>query len=144
MRMRAVDAAECYPFVGGCCSEGEGELPPRFPQMDPKPLPRWWKHELAAGQAQLLAGAKGGEAAAAGYRGGGLRKGTKRKGSHSSSTGERARKRRRVRSFLTNKVWLCFMAACALAWWAGRFYTFRVSHKHIVLNNQQCARNLVL
>jgi hypothetical protein len=79
MRMRAVDAAECYPFVGGCCSEGEGELPPRFPQMDPKPLPRWWKHELAAGQAHLLAGAKGGEAAAAGCRGGGLRKGTKRK-----------------------------------------------------------------
>jgi hypothetical protein len=124
MRMRAVDAAECYPFVGGGCSEGEGEPPPppRFPPMDPKPLSRWWKHELAAGQAQLLAGAKGGEAAAAGVRGSALRKGTKRKGSRSNSTGERARKRRRVlqfRSFLSNKVWLCFMGACALAWWAG-------------------------
>ena len=125
MRMRAVDAAECYPFVGGGCSEGEGEPPPpRFPPMDPKPLSRWWQHELAAGQARLLAGAKGGEVAVDGGRGGGLRKGTKRKGSRSSSTGERARKRRLVlqfRSFLTNKVWLCFMGACALAWWAGRF-----------------------
>lgn len=126
MRMRAVDAAECYPFVGG---EGEGEPPPppRFPPMDAKPLSRWWQHELTAGQARLLAAAaKGGEAAAAGGRGGALRKGAKRKGSHSRSsfTGERASKRRRVlqfRSFLTNKVWLCFMGACALAWWAGRF-----------------------
>uniref|UniRef100_A0A804UHP1 Uncharacterized protein n=1 Tax=Zea mays TaxID=4577 RepID=A0A804UHP1_MAIZE len=120
MRMRAVDAAECYPFVGGCRSDVEGESPPRFRPMDPKPLSRWWKHELAAGQARLLAGAKGGEAAASG---GGLRKGTKRKGSRSSSTGERARKRRHVlqfRSFLTKKVWLCFMGACALAWWTGR------------------------
>jgi len=125
MRMRAVDAAECYPFVSGGCSEGEGEPPPpRFPPMDPKPLSRWWQHELAAGQARLLAGARGGEAAAAGGLGGALRKGTKRKGSLSSSTGERARKRRHAlqfRSFLTNKVWLCFMGACALAWWAGRF-----------------------
>jgi hypothetical protein len=122
--MRAVDAAECYPFVAGGCSEGEGEPPPRFPPMDPKPLSRWWQHELAAGQARLLAGAKGGKTAAAGGRGGALRKGAKRKGSRSSSTAERARKRRRVlqfRSFLTNKVWLCFMGACALAWWAGRF-----------------------
>ncbi|KAJ1285226.1 hypothetical protein BS78_03G263600 [Paspalum vaginatum] len=110
--MRAVDAAECYPFGGGGGGrEGEGEPPPpppprRFPPMDPTPRSRWWKHELAAGRARLSAGAKGGAAAAAGGPGGGLRKGTKRKGFRSSAAGERARKRRRVlqfRSFLKNK-----------------------------------------
>jgi len=113
--MRAVAAAECHPF-GGCWVEGEP------PPMDPKPPSRWWKHELAAARARLSAGAEGGEAAAARGEGGGPRKGTKRKGPLSGSAAERAKKRRRVlqfRSFLKNKVWLCFMGACALAWWAS-------------------------
>lgn len=116
--MRAVDAAECYPFGGRV----EGEPPPPLPPMDPTPRYRWWKHELAAVRAQLAAaGAKGGEAATAGGEGGAPRKGTKRKESRSSSAAERAKKRRRglqFRSFLKNKVWICFMGACALAWWA--------------------------
>ncbi|WVZ68963.1 hypothetical protein U9M48_017834 [Paspalum notatum var. saurae] len=105
--MRAVDAAECYPFGGGSGREGEGEPPPpRFPPMDPTPRSRWWRHELAAGRARLSAGAEGGAAAAAGGSGGGMRKGSKRKGFRASAAGERARKRRRVlqfRSFLKNK-----------------------------------------
>ncbi|KAF8696298.1 hypothetical protein HU200_037204 [Digitaria exilis] len=103
MRMRAVDAAECYPFGGsGCRVEGE-PLPP----MDPTPRYRWWKHELEAVRARLAAaGARGGEAATAGGEGGAPRKGTKRKESRSSSAAERAKKRRRMlqfRSFLKNK-----------------------------------------
>ncbi|CAO1945106.1 unnamed protein product [Urochloa humidicola] len=102
-RMRAIDAAECYPFG---CGWVEGEPPPPLPPMDPTPRSRWWKHELAALQAGLSAGAKGGEAAATRGEGGGLRKGTKRKESRSGSAAERAKKRRRVlqfRSFLKNK-----------------------------------------
>ncbi|RLN22885.1 uncharacterized protein C2845_PM07G21690 [Panicum miliaceum] len=108
-RMRAVDAAKCYPF-GSCWVEGEPPPPPPLPPMDPKPPSRWWKHELAAARARLSAGAKGGEAAAARGEGGGPRKGTKRKGSRPSSAAERAKKRRRVlqfRSFLKNKEKTC-------------------------------------
>ncbi|RCV27185.1 hypothetical protein SETIT_5G304400v2 [Setaria italica] len=105
-RMRAVDAAACYPFGGdgACWVEGEPPLP--FPPMDPTPRSRWWKHELAAVRARLSAGSNGGEAATAGGEGGGLRRGTKRKESRSGSAAERAKKRRRMlqfRSFLKNK-----------------------------------------
>jgi hypothetical protein len=121
-----VDAVECFPFGGGgrCWVEGEPpppHPPPLFPPMDPTPRSRWWKHELEAVRARLLAGSEGGDAATAGGEGGGLRRGTKRTASRSGSAAERANKRRRVlqfRSLLKNKVWICFMGACALAWWA--------------------------
>jgi hypothetical protein len=113
MRMWSVDATKCYPFGGGC-RDGEGEpLPP----MKPPLRSRWWAHELTV-RAHLSACARGGEAgAAAGCVV--LWKGTKRKGSCSSATPKRAKKRRRVlqlRSLLKNKVFLCFMGACDFAW----------------------------
>jgi hypothetical protein len=46
----------------------------------------------------------------------------KRKGSRSSATGERTKKRRHVlqlRSLLKNKVFLCFMGECDFAWYAS-------------------------
>jgi hypothetical protein len=56
-----------------------------------------------------------------------LQKGAKRKGSRSSAMPERAKKQRRVlqlRSLLKSKVFLCFMGACAFAWWTA-------AHKHM-------------
>jgi hypothetical protein len=57
----------------------------------------------------------------------GATEGHKAKGSRSSAMPERAKKRRRVlplRSLLKNKVFLCFMGACAFAWWTA-------AHKHM-------------
>jgi hypothetical protein len=117
-----VDATKCYPFGGGC-RDREGEL---LPSMDPPPWSRWWAYELVVVRAHFLTCARGGEAGVASDCMV-LQKGAKQKGSRSSAMPERAKKRRRVlqlRSLLKSKVFLCFMGACAFAWWTA-------AHKHM-------------
>ncbi|XP_020146698.4 uncharacterized protein [Aegilops tauschii subsp. strangulata] len=92
-RMRAVDAAKCWPFGGS--EDGDSETP-QLPPMDPTPRSRWWADELAALRALPGVCAAGGDFAVGGGMGDGLGKATKRKGSRGSGGAERAKRRRRA------------------------------------------------
>ncbi|KAM3332345.1 hypothetical protein ACQJBY_027887 [Aegilops geniculata] len=92
-RMRAVDAAKCWPFGGS--EDGDTETP-QLPPMDPTPRSRWWADELAAARARPGVCAAGGDFAVGGGMGDGLGKATKRKGSRGSGGVERAKRRRRA------------------------------------------------
>ncbi|VAH79499.1 unnamed protein product [Triticum turgidum subsp. durum] len=92
-RMRAVDAARCWPFGG---SEDDNSETPKLPPMAPTPRSRWWADELAALRARPAVCAAGGDFAVGGGMEDDLGKAKKRKGSRGSGGAERAKRRRRA------------------------------------------------